>query len=218
MRWDACNTLGSSFSHGGYSFFSRRIFFFLTEGISFSHRTHRYNRTHLRTVSNSQNAFGIQSSQNLSAIIMTNKGHNEAYILPIGVSRWSRPFPSGEGKGEGPSSFWPLCVLYFCVNLWEIEHFWDSQGIIFSHRTHRLNRTFLRTVSNSQNASGIQISQNVTAKDRCWMLSVRCWWLAKEASEWINIPIKTQAAKEGYLGDHSLLHSERGWGWGFTWL
>jgi len=26
-----------------------------------------------------------------------------AYIQPIGVSRWSRPFPSGEGKGEGPA-------------------------------------------------------------------------------------------------------------------
>ena len=36
------------------------------------------------------------------------------------------------------------------------------------------------SVSIPQNAFGIQISQNVTAKDRCWMLSVRCWWLAKE--------------------------------------
>ena len=58
-----------------------------TKDISFSHRTHRFNRTFLRTVSNSQKASGIQSSQNLSAIIMTNKGHNEAYILSIGVSR-----------------------------------------------------------------------------------------------------------------------------------
>ena len=94
---------------------------------------------------------------------------------------------------------------------WKI-FFFLTEDILFSHRTHRFNRPHLRTVSNSQNASGIQISQNVTAKDRCWMLSVRCWWLAKEASERINIPIKTQAAKEGYLGDHSLLHSERGWG------
>ncbi len=36
-------------------------------------------------------------------------------------------------------------------------------GNFFSHRTHRLNRTFLHTISNSQKASGIQISQNVTA-------------------------------------------------------
>jgi len=43
------------------------------------------------------------------------KGHNEAYILFIGVSRWLLPFPSGEGKGEGPLSFCPLCVLFICV-------------------------------------------------------------------------------------------------------
>ena len=47
------------------------------------------------------------------------KGRNEAYILFIGVSRWLLPFPSGEGKGEGPLSFCPLCVLFFCVFLWE---------------------------------------------------------------------------------------------------
>ena len=43
-------------------------------------------------------------------------------------------------------------------------------GRFFSHRTHRLNRTFLRTISNSQNASGIQISQNVIAKGGCKVL------------------------------------------------
>ena len=46
--------------------------------------------------------------------------------------------------------------------------------ILFSHRTHRFNRTFLRTVSNSQKASGIQISQNVIAKGGCWVMGVRC--------------------------------------------
>ena len=49
----------------------------------------------------------------------SNKGQCEAYIHSIGVSRWSLPFPSGEGPGEGPLSFWPLCVLFFCVLLWE---------------------------------------------------------------------------------------------------
>ena len=58
-----------------------------TKDISFSHRTHRFNRTFLRTVSIPQNASGIQNSQSVSAIIITNKGHNEAYILFIGVSR-----------------------------------------------------------------------------------------------------------------------------------
>ena len=39
--------------------------------------------------------------------------------------------------------------------------------IFFSHRTHRFNRTFQRTVSIPQKASGIQNSQNVIAKGGC---------------------------------------------------
>ena len=46
--------------------------------------------------------------------------------------------------------------------------------VISSHRTHRFNRTFLRTVSNSQSAFGIQSSQSVTAKEGCWVMNVRC--------------------------------------------
>ena len=49
-----------------------------------------------------------------------------------------------------------------------------TKDISFSHRTHRSNRIFLRTVSNSQKAFGIQISQNVTAKEECWVMVVRC--------------------------------------------
>ena len=62
-------------------------FFFLTQGSFFSHRAHRFNRALLRTVSISQNASGIQNSQNVTAIFNTKKGHIEAYILSIGVSR-----------------------------------------------------------------------------------------------------------------------------------
>jgi len=58
-----------------------------TKDISFSHRTHRFNRTFLRTVSNSQNASGIQRTQNVIAIVDNNKEQNEAFILLIGVSR-----------------------------------------------------------------------------------------------------------------------------------
>ena len=70
----------------------------------FSHRAHRFNRTHLRTVSSPQNASGIQISQSVKTIVDTNKGQHEAYIHSIGVSRWSLPFPPGEGLGEGPLS------------------------------------------------------------------------------------------------------------------
>ena len=51
------------------------------------------------------------------------KGHNKTYILFIGVSRWLRPFPSGEGKGEGPLSL--SCFLFS-----------------FSHRVTQKNRAY----------------------------------------------------------------------------
>ena len=109
----------------------------LTKDISFSHRTHRTSRTFLRTVSISQNASGIQRTQNVIAIVDINKVQHEAYILLIGVSRWLRPSLWGRGrgrgqlgKGEGPLFFWPLCVLFICVFLWEIERtLWMSKTL-----------------------------------------------------------------------------------------
>ena len=71
----------------GSIFLSQRVFLSLTEGISFSHRAHRFNRTHLRTVSIPQKASGIQKTQSVSAIVDTDKEQQAAYILPIGVSR-----------------------------------------------------------------------------------------------------------------------------------
>ena len=103
MRWDACNMLGS---------------FSLTKDFSFSHRTHRFNRAFLRTVSNPQNASGIQISQSVTAIFNTNKGQRKAYILSIGVSRWLLPFALWEGKGEGPASY--LRVPPVLCHLWEM--------------------------------------------------------------------------------------------------
>ena len=45
-----------------------------------------------------------------------------------------------------------LCVLFFCVNLWEIEctlnekrDAWDLLGSFFSHRAHRVHGVFWRT-------------------------------------------------------------------------
>ena len=91
-------------------------------GYFFSHRTHRFNRTCGALFRTHRTPPAYRVHRGLSAIIITNKGHNEAYILFIGVSRWLLPFPSGEGPGEGPLFFWPLCVLFFCVNLWEKTH------------------------------------------------------------------------------------------------
>ena len=102
-----------------------------------SHRTHRFYRIFLRTVLNSQNASGIQISQSVKTIVDTNKGQHKADILLIGVSRWSLPFPPGEGSGEGPLFFWPLWVLFFCVFLWEKEQLRNSLGRFSSRREER---------------------------------------------------------------------------------
>ena len=108
-----------------------------TLGRFFSHRAHRVHWAFLRTVSNSQKASGIQSSQSLSTIIITNKGHNEAYIHSIGVSRWLLPFPSGEGKGEGPAGEGGGAIIFLnpvcSVHLWSLwEKICHSLFVIMS--------------------------------------------------------------------------------------
>ena len=164
----------SSFSYSGESFLSRRLVLSLILGSLFSHRTHRFNRTYLRTVSNSQNASGIQIPQSVTA----NEGcwmlAVRCWWLAIGVSRWSRPSLLGRGRGRGRYLYAPLCVLFICVNLWEIErshcmvqHTNNSLVRFFSHRAHRVHWAILRTVSSPQKAFGIQSSQSVTAKDGC---------------------------------------------------
>ena len=123
MRWHTNNSLGRFFSH----------------------RTHRFNRTLLRTVSNSQKASGRQRTQNVTAIVDINKVQHEAYILFIGVSRWLLPFPSGEGKGEGPLSLWTfVCSVLLCFSVRKRKHL-RVVGRFFSHRAHRVHWAFWRT-------------------------------------------------------------------------
>ena len=43
--------------------------------------------------------------------------------------------------------------------------FFLTKDIFFSHRIHRFNRHFLRTVSSPQNAFGIQRTQSITANE-----------------------------------------------------
>ena len=100
-------------------FLSRWGGFSLTLGSSFSHRTHRFNRPFLRTVSNPQDS---------------------------GPS----PNPSPAGRGV-------VCEVT------PIRLLTQFLGSFISHRTHRFNRTFWRTISIPQKASGIQNSQNVSA-------------------------------------------------------
>ena len=58
----------------------------LGEGVFLS-QSAQSSRRFLAHISSSQNAFGIQSSQSVTANVGTNKGQQVAYILLIGVSR-----------------------------------------------------------------------------------------------------------------------------------
>ena len=137
-------------------------------GEFFSHRTHRFNRIFLRTVSRPQNASGIQISQSVKTIVDTNKGQHKADILLIGVSRWSLPFPPGEGSGEGPLSLWAFVYsVLLCKSvrnrthpLYEMIHK-QLAGEVFLSQNTQILQNFSTNVSNPQNASGIQISQSV---------------------------------------------------------
>ena len=123
--------------------------FWDSQGSFISHRTHRFNRTFLRTVSNSQNASGIQISQNVKTIVDTNKGQYKADILLIGVSRWSLPFPPGEGSGEGPLSLWAfVCSVLLCYSVrnrthprYEITHKQLAGEVFLSQRRKSVTAT-----------------------------------------------------------------------------
>ena len=83
----------------------------LTKDISFSHRTHRFNRTHLRTVSIPQKASGIQNSQNVTAIVDTNKeAKSSLHPAHMGISVIT-PLPSGGGVGGGASNLLGISVI-----------------------------------------------------------------------------------------------------------
>ena len=104
--------------------------FWDTQGSFFSHRAHRVHWAFLRTVSSPQNAFGIQSSQSVTA-------KDGCKVL------WYRLTSCLCG---------PLCVLFICVFLWEIEcshcmiqHTNNTLGSFFSHRAHRVHWAFWRT-------------------------------------------------------------------------
>ena len=115
----ASSHVGSIFSHrehGGHGGFKHTYSF--VESF-FTHRTHRSNRTFLRTVSNSQNASGIQSAQSVSTNVDTNKGQHKADILLIGVSSVITPLPSGGGVGGGAAIFMGLCV--FCSSVLSVR-------------------------------------------------------------------------------------------------
>ena len=86
-------------------------------------------------------------------------------------------------------SLWNLVYsVHLCFSVRNRTHlrvvgslFFYAGYFFLSQRTQR-SRRFWRTVSSPQNASGIQRSQSVSAKEGCWVMVVRCWWLATWAS------------------------------------
>ena len=84
------------------------------------------------------------------------------------------------------------------------SHWWGLSLTLmsfFSHRAHRVHGAFWRTVSSPQKASGIQSSQSVTAKKGCWVIVVRCWWLAIGVSRWLRPFPSGEGKGEGPAGE-----------------
>jgi len=129
----------------------------------------------LRTVLISQNAFGIQNSQNVIANEDTNKEAKTAYIQPIGLSRWSRPFPSGEGKGEGPLSLWTfVCSVLLCSSVRK-KQLRDSLGSFFLTERTEFTESFgahfepTERLRHTENTEAFQLRLAVTFCDIGWL-------------------------------------------------
>ena len=121
---------GRFFSHRRYSFLSSWIFFSLTE---LTDLTEPF-------------CAPFEPTERLRHTDITERycqwryqwgGKSSLHPTHRGISVIT-PLPSGEGSGEGPLSFWPLCVLFICVLLWEKErtlhvrkNVWDSLGSFF---------------------------------------------------------------------------------------
>ena len=105
----------------------------------FSHRTHRFNRTHLRTVSIPQKASGIQNTQNVTANEDTNK-EAKSSLHPVhrGISVIT-PLPFGGGVGGGAAIFLPfVCSVLLCSSVRKRKHL-RVVDRFFSHRAHRVH-------------------------------------------------------------------------------
>ena len=57
-----------------------------------------------------------------------------------------------------------LCVLFFCVFLWEKEQLRNSLGSFFSHRTHSFNRTFQPTFRTHRRPPAYRIHRTLLLK------------------------------------------------------
>ena len=123
-------------------------------------------QTSLRTVSNSQKASGIQISQSVSAIVDAEQGATRSlHPAHRGISVIT-PLPLGEGPLLALNA---VCSVYLCFSVRK-RIIARLAGEVFLSQSAQSSRRFLAHISSSQNASGIQSSQSVTAKGGCKVL------------------------------------------------
>ena len=103
--------------------------------------------------------------QQIGGDVFSHRTHrfNRIFLRTVPIPQDSGPSPNPSPAGRGV-----VCEVT------PIRLLTQFLGSSFSHRTHRFNRTFWRTVSSPQKASGIQSSQSITAKEGCWVIVVRC--------------------------------------------
>ena len=128
---------------------SRRIFLSLTELTDLTEL--------LAHISNSQNAFGIQRTQSVSAIVDTDKEAKSSLHPPhMGISVIT-PLPFGGGVGGGASWGWGRgrylsapCV--FCSSVFSVRKrtFLRLAGEFYLSQNSQISQNFLRTISSSQ--------------------------------------------------------------------
>ena len=132
-----------SMRFAGEFFLSRRIFLSLTEHTDLTEPFCALFRTHEEVAPpptpprrEGRNMWGYPYKT-------ASKGHNEAYVLFIGVSRWSLPFPLGEGPGEGLLFLWAfVCSVLLCKSvrnrthpLYEMTHKQLAGEVFFSQNS-----------------------------------------------------------------------------------
>ena len=90
-----------------------------------------------------------------------------------------------------------------------------TKDIFFSHRPHRFNRTFPPMFRSHRRPPAYRIHRGLTPNPSpIGEGSSMCGYPFWPAEKWRR-DAKRMDDIQGYLGNHSPLHSERGWGWGY---
>ena len=128
-----------------------------------------------------------------NAFICTNRWW--AHPQPRSASSPS-PSPNGDGSSMWGYPYWAAYIVRgdFYLTLWSF----------ISHRSHRFDRPFLRTVSISQNASGIQNSQNLSTHVSNNVL----WYLSSACRRLCVLPVRRKASVPLWNSVRDRIHHE----------